>query len=656
MSRLLVDRPQGAVEDELGGGRVIESLEERAGREVANPPGELPQAEIEARLAALAWQFRHDNTIAPLAPSPGEPVEIYTTSGGALPLERAVVFYTADGSWPGPGASELPMRAAVEWDARAGYLTRWQAMLPAQPDGTVVRYRIAGWRAGTGSAPERDPDLWAHDGQGFWYRFPSERGITTFAYRVESPQLAMPAWATDAVIYHIFLDRFHPGDAEGIFADGAAPIARHGGTLRGVRRALGYLRDLGVNCLWLSPLCASDSYHRYDTTDLYRVDPALGTEQDLRDLVDEAHAHGLRVLLDLVPSHCSWRHPAFEAARRDSAAPTASWFTFDEWPDHYRRFLGTVASLPSFNTDNPEARDHIIGSAVQWLRDYGVDGFRLDHAMGPSMDFWVAFRAATRAVAPASFSVGEVTDTPDSLRRYRGRLDSVLDFPLARALRLTFGVDAWSVSRLDAFLDAHEAYMAAGPGRVSFLDNHDMNRFLFVAGDDVTRLKLAALCQFTLEATPTIYYGTEIGLAQRHDIAERDFGGDAEARRDMPWDPAAWDHDLLTFYRALIRLRRDHAALRHGARRTVYLDDEAGAYAYLRSLTLGDGAEDVLSVFNVSTQEQTIVLSLDAGAWTCLLATGTAPHLGSTVSSHLTLTLAPHSGAVLAPSHQTTLV
>lgn len=631
------------------------------GAEVVNPPGDLPPQEIEARLAAREWQFRHDNTIAPLAPHSDEPVEVWASSGGALSLERAAVYYTTDGSRPDLSATELPMQAAVvDWDPRAGYLTRWRAVLPAHPDATVVRYRIAGWRLGTRYAPESGPDLWARDGQGFWFRLPAEQGITTFAYRVEAPRPALPAWLRDAVIYHIFLDRFYPDAADGAFPPHSDPTARHGGTLRGVREALGYLHELGATCLWLSPLCASETYHRYDTTDLYSVDPALGTGQDLRDLVDAVHARGMRILLDLVPSHCSWRHPAFEAARRDRAAPTASWFSFDEWPDSYRSFLGMVPSLPSFNTDDPAARAHIIGSAVQWLRDYGVDGFRLDHAIGPSMDFWVALRVAMQAVAPDAGTIGEVTDSVDCLRRYRGRLDGVLDFPLARALRLTFGAGAWSLGRLDTFLGAHEQYMAGGPGRVSFLDNHDMNRFLFAAGQDVARLKLAALCQFTLEATPALYYGTEIGLSQQHDIKAGGFGGDAEARRDMPWDPRAWNHDLLAFYRALTRLRQSHGALRQGTRRTVHLDEQAATYAYLRSTARQDGAGGaVLAAFNLSGQEQTITLASDvsqedharalpfaAGSWSPLLSTGATPRLDAS-AGRLAITLAPSTGAAL---------
>ena len=612
-------------------------------------PGDLPRHDLEARLATQAWQFRHDNIIVPHAPRPGEAVDVYATSGGAMPLARACAFYTSDGRTPTLASTKIPLApCAVEWDVLAGYLTRWRAALPPQGAGTVVRYRIAGWHTEGGTEGGEDPDVWAHDGQGFWFRYPGERGVTTFAYRVEPRGPVLPEWTRDAIIYHIFLDRFHPGTADGAFRAGTTHIDRHGGTLRGVRQALPYLADLGVTCLWLSPLACAETYHRYDATDLYAVDPDLGTAEDLRGLIDDAHGRGLRVLLDFVPSHCSWHHPAFTAAQQDAAAPTAGWFTFEEWPHRYRNFMNLVPSLPSFNTDDPTARAHIIDSAVRWLRDYGVDGFRLDHASGLSMDFWVAFRDATRAVAPDVVTIGEVTDTPDALRRFRGRLDSILDFRLALALRSTFGTDHWDVGRLDAFLTAHERYLATGPGQVSFLDNHDMNRFLFVAGGRVARLKLAALCQFTLAAVPTIYYGTEIGLSQRDDVSEG-YGGDAEARRDMPWDTRLWDRDLLTFYRALIRLRRDRIAVRRGERRTIHLDVAAGTYAYTRALTAANGgpSDVILVVFNLGETAHTMALTLPGhGAYTCLLSVGIPP-LIRREGDRTVVTLEPGTGTVV---------
>jgi glycosidase len=121
----------------------------------------------------------------------------------------------------------------------------------------------------------------------------------------------------------------------------------------------------------------------------------------------------------------------------------------------------------------------------------------------------------------------------------------VLDFPPAHALRQTFALRRWTVSQLDAFLTCYDRYMTEGPGRLSFLDNHDMNRFLFMAGGRVDRLKLAALCQFTLTPTPVIYYGTEIGLSQALDKEAHGFGGDAEVRADMPWNEIAWNSDLV---------------------------------------------------------------------------------------------------------------
>ncbi|MBV9278877.1 MAG: DUF3459 domain-containing protein [Chloroflexi bacterium] len=585
---------------------------------IATAPGDLPIRYVEERFAAQRSQFRHDNTISPLAPRPSEPVDIWATSGSEIPLDGARVWYSTDGGVPASSSPQVAMEiAAVDWDVRTGYLTRWRAALPAQPAGTVVRYRIGGIPAGQSDSQD-EPAIWANDGQGFWFRFPGERGITTFAYRVEPPGPPLPAWLEGATVYQIFLDRFHPRAPDGAWRHRAGPTERHGGTLAGVRLALPYLAELGVGCLWLSPLLPSETYHRYDGTDYFNVDPALGTNEDLRALSDEAHARGMRILLDFVPSHVSWRHPAFVAAQRDRDAATVSWFTFDRWPDDYRCFLERARTLPSLNTDDPGARAYLIESAVHWVRDVGIGGFRLDHAIGPSMDFWVAFRAALERTRPDVATIGEATDTPDSLRRYRNRLHGVLDFPLAGALRRTFATGDWGVAQLSAFLDAYERFMAEGPGRVSFLDNHDMDRFLYLAGGSASRLKLGALCQFTLSATPTIYYGTEIALSQRHGIKEIGHGGDAEARRDMPWDPGDWDGDLLAFYRTLIRLRRELPALKGGTRRTVHLEARAGTFAYLREST--ERAGRVLAAFNLGTEARRI--PLPEGDWRALLTTG----------------------------------
>ena len=225
------------------------------------------------------------------------------------------------------------------------------------------------------------------------------------------------------------------------------------------------------------------------------------------------------MLLDFVVNHVSSSHAAFGRAQADPEAPEARWFRFTRWPDEYETFFG-VRDHPRIDSDDPGARRHMIEAARFWL-DLGVDGFRCDYANGPSHAFWSAFRAATRAARPDSVTLGEVVETPALQRTYEGRLDGCLDFLLMQALRRFFAFRASTAGELDAFLRRHLAFFGDGLALPSFLDNHDMNRFLWVVGGDTRRLRLAAMCQFALPGPPIVYYGTELGLSQRRDVRVR---------------------------------------------------------------------------------------------------------------------------------------
>jgi 1,4-alpha-glucan branching enzyme len=302
---------------------------------------------------------------------------------------------------------------SVDWQPYAGFLNHWQAELPGQLSDTVVRYRIAGWYADT--ANEAPPDIFAKDGQGFWSHLTDDSPVTTFAYYVDPETALGPAWMDKAIIYHIFLDRYHPGNSNGRFVNDSGPTERHGGTIRGVTQTLPHLANLGINCIWLSPINISDTYHHYDATDLYTIDPELGTNDDLRELIKQAHAQNIRVILDFVPSHISWKHPAFQAAKADPYAETASWFVFTEWPDKYRCFLNLIPFLVSIDTNDQAARSHLIENALYWINEFGMDGFRLDHAIGHGMDFWVAMaitvvaRRAWRRMASWAWQTSLIT-------------------------------------------------------------------------------------------------------------------------------------------------------------------------------------------------------------------------------------------------------
>ncbi|MDP2975741.1 MAG: glycoside hydrolase family 13 protein [Anaerolineales bacterium] len=540
----------------------------------------------ELRLAQLKSQRRgvvHLNRIEPRDPLPGQPVAVIAHTGSDVSIASLTCRYTTDNSDPSGGqAFETPFeQTGIEWDTLTwGYLTSWRAWTPPQPSGTVVRYQVMAVPTGGGGHILAD-------------------GGTTFSFLVDNDP--PPAWAREAVVYQIFLDRFHPGNGNG-WRPARSPAEFYGGTLCGVTEKMNYLADLGVNCLWLSPCFSSPSHHGYDATDLFTIEPRLGTLVDLKALVAEAHRHGVRILLDLAANHVSNQHPAFQSAHSDPKSPYWDWFIWKKWPDEYDSFFG-VKELPEINLAYPAARQHVIEAAVFWVSECDVDGYRLDYAHGPEHDFWIDFRKAVRAAKPDSWLFGEVVETAELQRSFEGRLDGTLDFLLLQALRGAFAFGSWDVARLDAFLTAHEAYFPENFSRPSFLDNHDMNRFLWVTGGNTARLRLAALCQFTLAGPPIIYYGTEVGLSQERDIWQNGLGILEESRLPMLWGQAQ-DRDLLSYYRKLIKLRRMHPALRRGRRLALHVNAEAGTYAYARE----DGSERLVVALNNNAKAHTIAV------------------------------------------------
>ncbi|MCC6906082.1 MAG: alpha-amylase, partial [Anaerolineae bacterium] len=183
------------------------------------------------------------------------------------------------------------------------------------------------------------------------YSHPS--GLTVFSYRVghDTP----PEWARDTLMYHLVVDRFYPGDGRG-WHQTTDPGQPMGGTLDGVADKIGYLADLGIDSLWLSPVFESPSYHGYNVTDYYRVADRLGGGAALRRLVDEAHRRGIRVILDLVCNHVSDQHPLFVNARGSRSSPYRDWFYFrDDLPHGYLTFFD-VAAMPEINLGHPGAR------------------------------------------------------------------------------------------------------------------------------------------------------------------------------------------------------------------------------------------------------------------------------------------------------------
>ena len=542
----------------------------------------------ESRIAHMTLQrggITHAHQRSPRDPLPGQAIQIDLTVGPSYPFDRGWVYWTNDGSDP-EGRQGTAVNGHVtalepvnsEWDTFLwGYVRRFRGEIPAQPAGTVVRYRVGA--GGNGEEILAD--------SGAYYAF----------YVDNDPP---PVWAQDAILYQIFADRFF-SPADDFPTVEEKPSLKSNGTLRGIIEKLDYIAELGANCLWLTPIFPSPSYHGYDATSFFEINPRLGTKEDFRELVEQAHARGMRILMDYVPNHWSNHHPSFIEATQDQDSPYFKWYTFEQWPDQYKCFF-TSRGLPQINLRYAPARQHVLDAAKYWL-EFGVDGYRVDYCIGPTPDFYGDFRRVTRTSKPDSWTFGEAVDPPDSQLTFEGGMDGALDFMLLEAMRKTFAFDKWNAKQFAEFLDRHESYFPSTFTRPSFLDNHDMNRFLWVARGDIRKLKLAALCQFTLAGAPVVYYGTEVGLSQHEDVMQNGRAIHEEARLPMIWG-AEQDLDLFAFYKDLIALRKAHPALRRGTRTTIQANDRV--LTYRRS----DGGESLVSVLNVSSQETTVELEL----------------------------------------------
>jgi hypothetical protein len=527
---------------------------------------------VKYRAVRTGVHHRHD--IAPLDPKPGEAVAVRVMTPGSEAFEHLALYYTTDGSKPAGsrGVAEnglvIPLeREHVEWDALIwGYVIHWKADIPGQTDETMVQYVISAWTENGEEVYADTPDVddrVQYETMRHFKSLPEGAllvdtghfpGEEVFNYHVDAYR--PPQWAEDAIIYHIFVDRFYPGDGrDWVQTKDLSEIC--GGTLWGVRDKLDYLAELGINCLWLSPTWPSPTYHGYDVTDYERVEPRLGGDDALLAVIEGAHQRGIRVLLDMVCNHLSNQHPIFLDAQHNGDSDHRDWFFFDDRVSNgYKTFFG-VAEMPRVNLNVPAARDWMVANAVRWLRDHDVDGFRLDVADGPGPNFWAHFRKACRAAKPDCLVFGEIIDTPQRLRTYAGRLDGCLDFPLNGALRQTFALDTMTETQLRAFIADNAGYYPDGFVTPSFLDNHDMNRFSYLAGNDRERLKRAASLQLQLPGPAIVYYGTEVGLRQGADLHEDGYEG---VRALMSWDEKQ-DEDLLAFYKEQIEIRKQGAVL-----------------------------------------------------------------------------------------------
>ncbi len=454
-----------------------------------------------------------------------------------------------------------------------------------------------------------------------------------------------------AVCYEVFVRSFYDSNGDGI------------GDLNGLIKKLDYVNDgnpttqsdLGASCIWLMPVAESPSYHGYDVTNYYRVEPDYGTNQDFKRLVAESHRRGIRVLVDLVLNHASSDHPFFQEALRNPGSPHRDWFLWSAKKPEMKGSWGqevwhhsTVrdeyyyglfwSGMPDLNYKNPSVREEAKKVASFWLREMGVDGFRLDaipylveeneqlmHTPGTHA-FLREFAAHVRGVAPNAFTIGEVWDSTGAmLPYYPDQLDAYFAFDVSNAI-----IEAVRTGSAKKLLPPVLRLQRELPSNrwAPFLRNHDQTRTLTELGGDVGRAKLAATILLTLPGVPFVYYGEEIGMTgNKPDERLRtpmqwSRGQAAGFTSGTSWEPLQPDSlaanvqvqqadsgSLLNLYRRLIHLRAKNTALGAGYLVPLVASNDAVA-AYLRR----DGGRAVMVVVNLGTAPLSgVTVSSEAG-------------------------------------------
>lgn len=351
-----------------------------------------------------------------------------------------------------------------------------------------------------------------------------------------------------------------------------------------------------------------------------QVDPHFGDVDTLKRLVDACHERGIRVLLDAVFNHAGRTFAPFvDVLEKGEDSEYKNWFHIREYPLQVVNNIPTYDAfafeplMPKLNTEHPEVKEYLLKVAEYWIKEVGIDGWRLDVANEVDHEFWRDFRKVVKRANPEAYILGEIWH--ESAPWLEGdKFDAVMNYPFTDAV-----LDFFVYGTLDAEGFAHSIGrqlsrypLQASEVAFNLLDSHDTARLLTVAEGDKNVMKLAALFQFTFMGTPCIYYGDEIGM---------DGGGDPDCRKCMEWDPERQDRNLFNFYRKLIEIRGSHPALRTG--RFTFLEAAAGGskLAYERSL----GDDLIIVLINTEETVQTFRLDVQERNWENLW-TGEAIH------------------------------
>ena len=413
-----------------------------------------------------------------------------------------------------------------------------------------------------------------------------------------------PAWIKDTIWYQIFPERYADGDSSNN-PENSLPWGSeedtiykfYGGDLQGVIDHLDELVELGINGIYFTPIFESPSSHKYDTTNYYKIDPAFGTNELFGEFIEKAHQRGIRVMLDAVFNHCGWFHPFWQDVVKngresryydcffierdpvinfeveDGKLPKVS---FDERGHlNYATFAFTPL-MPKWNTDHPLVKEHLFGAIRYWTETYRVDGWRLDVSNEVPHAFWREFRQMLKHINPEIYILGENWD--NSYPWLMGdQFDGVMNYELTYPIWFLLGEPDRVKQKYDVveYQEAINQLLANYPKHnlpvmYNLIDSHDTPRIMSICGDQIEKVKLAYLLQFTFAGAPSVYYGSEVGMA----------GPEGHNRRCMPWNESQQDLGIRSFVKNLIELRKKYSVFSVVDLKWLLVDSEQQAFIF----------------------------------------------------------------------------
>ncbi len=406
---------------------------------------------------------------------------------------------------------------------------------------------------------------------------------------------AIPDWSRGCIYYQIFPERFaRNGTARGEFAPWDALPTRDnylGGNLAGIISHLAYLSDLGIECIYLNPIFLGDFNHKYATTDYLKIDPMFGTEPELTELVEKAHSLGIRVILDGVFNHTGIHFaPFMDLMEKGQNSAYKDWFYPKQYPIRVDascyECVGDYPYMPRLNGENPEVRAYVRDVLIYWIEHTHIDGWRFDVADELDRHAVTWWREEIKRRFPEAVLLCETWGDASRLLGADG-FDCAMNYLFRDAMIDYFAhgtiTETDLAKRLNSMLMRYPD--ETNLSMYNCLGSHDTARFLTEAGGEIWRLRLAMAFQMLFPGAPALYYGDELGMTGENDPGCR--GG-------MVWDKP--DQNLLSWEKELIRMRKQHPAVRRGKYTVLMAEDHI--FAFLRE----SEKDRVAAVFNTGDQ------------------------------------------------------